>query len=41
MTSEALERLWAVRLEGLRRTMERAAVFKECDQCRSVIPNPA
>jgi hypothetical protein len=38
MTSESLERLWAVRLEGLRRTAEHAADFQEYDQCRSICP---
>jgi hypothetical protein len=40
MTSESLERLWAVRLAGLQRTARHAAVFKECDHCRSIVPKP-
>lgn len=38
MTGELLERLWAARLEGLRRIESQAGDFKECDQCRSILP---
>ena len=38
MTGEMLERLWAARLEGLRRIADQAEDFKECDQCRSISP---
>ena len=38
MTNEALEQLWVVRLEGLRSTVAHAADYRECDQCRSIVP---
>jgi hypothetical protein len=38
MTSEALAKLWATRLQALRRIEEQAADFQGCDQCRSISP---
>src|SRR5512137_152957 len=38
MTREALDKLWAVRLERINRMRDSVENFKECGQCRSVSP---